>query len=119
MTATAEILTIGDELTSGEIVDTNATFFAERLSDLGWRVTWMTSCTDDAADIRAALTLAAGRTQLVVVSGGLGPTEDDRTVDAVCVLLGVPAEIDPGARAFMERRFAESGFALTPNNLRQ
>src|SRR6058998_2314799 len=96
-----EILTIGDELTRGEIVDTNSSFLAERLTELGRRVTWMTSCTDDADDIRAALACACGRAQKVFVSGGLGPTEDDRTVDVVSELLGVEPMIEPGARAFM------------------
>src|SRR5437867_2764241 len=114
-----EILTIGDELTRGEIVDTNSSFLAERLTELGLRVTWMTSCTDDASDIRAALACACARARKVFVSGGLGPTEDDRTVDVVSELAGVAPAIDPGARAFMEERFARMGFMLTPNNLRQ
>src|SRR5262249_11223864 len=115
----AEIVTIGDELTRGEIVDTNSSFMADRLTELGFRVTWMTSCTDDASDIRAALACAAARAQLVRCSGGLGPTEDDRTVDVICELAGVPAEQEPRALAFMKERFARSGFQLTPNNLRQ
>src|SRR5215471_3650052 len=114
MSVNAEIVTIGDELTRGEIVDTNSSFMADRLTELGFRVTWMTSCTDDAPDIRAALGCATGRAQLVVCSGGLGPT-----VDVICELAGVPAEEEPRALAFMKERFARSGFQLTPNNLRQ
>src|SRR5262249_38197276 len=94
-------------------------FLAARLTEPGFRVTWMTSCTDDAPDIRAALECALGRAQLVLCSGGLGPTEDDRTVDVICELAGVPAEEEPRALAFMKERFARSGFQLTPNNLRQ
>ena len=119
MSVNAEIVTIGDELTRGEIVDTNSSFMADKLTELGFRVTWMTSCTDDAPDIRAALACAAGRAQLVVCSGGLGPTEDDRTVDVICELAGVAAEEEPRALAYMKERFARSGFQLTPNNLRQ
>jgi molybdopterin biosynthesis enzyme MoaB len=66
----AEIVTIGDELTRGEIVDTNAAGLAARLWALGVPVRWMTSCRDDDDDIRAALTAAVGRAGLVLVSGG-------------------------------------------------
>ena len=115
----AEILTIGDELCRGEIVDTNSSYLAARLWDLDITARWMTSCTDDAADIAQALRTATARADVVVCSGGLGPTEDDRTVDVICELAGVDAEVEPRAHAFMKERFARSGFQLTPNNMRQ
>jgi nicotinamide-nucleotide amidase len=114
-----EILTIGDEITTGAIVDTNAVFMAERLTELGLRVTWMTSCTDDAADIRASIRQACGRARRVFISGGLGPTEDDRTVDALAEVAGVPVVVDEDALARMRERFGRVGFELTPNNMRQ
>src|SRR6187551_616656 len=95
----AEILTIGDELCRGEIVDTNSSYLAQRLWDLDITTRWMTSCLDDENDITTALTLAAGRADLIVCSGGLGPTEDDLTVDMVARLAGVDAVIDETARA--------------------
>src|SRR5436309_15649584 len=98
----AEILTIGDELTRGEIVDTNSAWLAERLTLLGLHVRWMTSTTDDAADLGAALRQAAARADVVVCSGGLGPTEDDRTVDVLSSLLGVEPVIDGEHRERME-----------------
>ncbi|HEX8107925.1 MAG TPA: CinA family nicotinamide mononucleotide deamidase-related protein [Kofleriaceae bacterium] len=103
----AEILTIGDELCRGEIVDTNSSHLAARLWDLAITARWMTSCTDDAADIASALAQAVARADLVVCSGGLGPTEDDLTVDVVAGLLGVPAVIDPPSRARLETWFAQ------------
>jgi nicotinamide-nucleotide amidase len=103
----AEILTIGDELCRGEIVDTNSSHLAARLWDLAITPRWMTSCTDDAADIASALAQAVARADLVVCSGGLGPTEDDLTVDVVAGLLGVPAVIDEGSRARLETWFAQ------------
>lgn len=66
----AEILTIGDELCRGEIVNSNSSSLAARLWDLDITTRWMTSCNDDEADIVAALTLAATRADLVVCSGG-------------------------------------------------
>src|SRR5260370_18809443 len=88
----AEILTIGDELNRGEIIDTNSSWLAERLTALGAYVRWRTSVTDDRADMAAALRQAAGRADVVVCSGGLGPTDDDRTVDVAASLAG----LEPG-----------------------
>lgn len=101
----AEILTIGDELCRGEIVDTNSSQLAARLWDLAITTRWMTSCNDDAADMAAALAQAVSRADLVVCSGGLGPTEDDLTVDAISGLLGVEPVIDEPSRARLEAWF--------------
>ena len=103
----AEILTIGDELCRGEIVDTNSSHLAARLWDLSITTRWMTSCNDEAADLAAALTQAVSRADLVVCSGGLGPTEDDLTVDVIAGLLGVPPVIDDAARARLEVWFTQ------------
>src|SRR5581483_5939439 len=115
----AEVLTIGDELNRGEIVDTNSSWLAERLTELGLHVRWRSSVTDDEPDIAQALEQAAGRARVVVCSGGLGPTDDDRTVDVVARLLGVAPVVDPLHEQKMTARFAERGFRMTPNNLRQ
>lgn len=115
----AEILTIGDELCRGEIVDTNASWLAAELWDLDVTVTWMTSCRDEDEDMRLAFATAAGRADVVVASGGLGPTEDDRTVDVLAAMLGVEPVIDEPARTRMEERAAKMNFQLTVNNLRQ
>ncbi len=112
----AEILTIGDELCRGEIVDTNSSGLAARLWDLGITTRWMTSCCDDEQDITTALRLAVGRADVVVCSGGLGPTEDDLTVDVVCELAGVEPVVDEPARERMAARFSNM---VTPIQLRQ
>lgn len=114
----AEILTIGDELCRGEIVDGNSAFLAARLWDLDITTRWMTSCRDDAADLAAALGAAVGRADLVICSGGLGPTEDDLTVDAVARLAGVEAGVDAAAAAQLEARFA-GRIPVTATQLRQ
>ena len=101
----AEILTIGDELCRGEIVNTNSSYFAARLWDLNITTRWMTSCNDDEADFSAALRLATSRADLVLCSGGLGPTEDDLTVDVVARLAGVEPVVDEAAKAHMLERF--------------
>jgi nicotinamide-nucleotide amidase len=114
----AEILTIGDELCRGEIVDTNSSYLAARLWDLGITTRWMTSCNDQPQDLEAALRLAASRADVVVCSGGLGPTEDDLTVEVVASLTGSEAVIDEAARKRMEAWFA-GRVEVTPIQLRQ
>jgi len=115
----AEILTIGDELCRGEIVDTNSSSLAQRLWDLDITTRWMTSCCDDEHDITSALRAAVARADVVVCSGGLGPTEDDLTVDVVAALAGVEAVIDETARARMEAFFTRGNTKVTPIQLRQ
>jgi nicotinamide-nucleotide amidase len=114
----AEILTIGDELCRGEIVDTNSSYLAQRLWDLDITTRWMTSCCDDENDITTALDTAVNRADLVVCSGGLGPTEDDLTVDMVAKLADQDVIVDETARARMEARFA-GRIEVTPIQLRQ
>jgi nicotinamide-nucleotide amidase len=115
----AEVLTIGDELNRGEIIDTNSSWLSQQLTELGVHVRWRSSVTDDEPDMAAAMSQAAGRARLVVCSGGLGPTDDDRTVDVVSRLCGVEPVIDRHHEEKMTARFNERGFAITPNNLRQ
>jgi len=114
----AEILTIGDELCRGEIVDTNSSYLAQRLWDLDITTRWMTSCCDDENDITTALDQAVNRAELVVCSGGLGPTEDDLTVDVVAKLADAGVVIDEPSRGRMETRFA-GRIEVTPIQLRQ
>ncbi|HEX9104069.1 MAG TPA: CinA family nicotinamide mononucleotide deamidase-related protein, partial [Polyangia bacterium] len=116
---TVEVVTIGDELNRGEIIDTNSSWLAERLTALGAYVRWRTSVTDDPRDMAEALARAGGRADVVVTSGGLGPTDDDRTVDVVSELAGVAPVQEPAHFDKMRVRYAERGFRLTPNNLRQ
>ncbi|MBK9071045.1 MAG: CinA family nicotinamide mononucleotide deamidase-related protein [Myxococcales bacterium] len=115
----AEIVTIGDEICRGEIVDTNAAWLSAALWELGIEVPWRVTCRDDAPDIALALTAAASRAELVLCTGGLGPTEDDLTVDVVCGLLGCEAVIDEPAAEQMRRRFAGTTRATHPLMLRQ
>jgi len=115
----AEILTIGDELCRGEIVDTNSSYLAQRLWDLDITTRWMTSCCDEEDDITSALRAAVGRADVVVCSGGLGPTEDDLTVDVVARLAGVAPVIDETARARMEQFFTKGNVKIHEIQLRQ
>jgi nicotinamide-nucleotide amidase len=115
----AELITIGDELTRGEIVDTNSAWLAAELWDLDVAVRWKTSCRDDESDLRAALATAAARVDLVITSGGLGPTEDDLTCEVVAAAAGVAIAIDDAARAKLEMFLASRGRTVSEVNLRQ
>lgn len=116
---TAAILAIGDEVLRGEIANSNATFLADRLFDAGYEVRGHRVVSDAPADIRAALLGLASEASVIVATGGLGPTEDDRTVDVVCDVLGVGTVEHAPSLAAMKQRFSAHGFELTPNNLRQ
>lgn len=115
----AQILTIGDELLSGEVVDTNASWLDGQLAEWGWIVRRHTTVLDDVEAISAALLEAAGAAELVVVSGGLGPTQDDVTLAALARALGVGLVEHAPTVASLRARAERLGRALTPNNLRQ
>ena len=76
----AEILTVGDELLRGEILDSNKSLLSEKLLSLDIETRWHTSVGDDPADMTDAFLRAAGRSDVGLVSGGLGPTRDDLTM---------------------------------------
>jgi nicotinamide-nucleotide amidase len=89
----AEILSIGEELLDGRVREGNAAYLAGHLQGLGFRVRWKSTVGDDCAEISASIRQAVKRADLVVTTGGLGPTRDDRTVDAVARALHVPLRI--------------------------
>ena len=84
----AEIITIGDELLIGQVVDTNSAFMAEELNKIGIELYQITSVHDDAEHIRNAVTTALQRVDVVITTGGLGPTKDDITKNVLCELFG-------------------------------
>src|SRR5438874_10135376 len=85
----AEIISIGSELTSGQNLDTNSQWLSQRLAALGIPVCWHTTVGDDLDDNLSAFQMATQRASLVVITGGLGPTQDDLTRDALARLAGV------------------------------
>lgn len=115
----AAILAIGDEVLRGEIENSNAAFLADRLFDAGYEVRVHRVVSDAPEDIRAALEGLVSEASVIVATGGLGPTDDDRTVDVVCDLLGVKTTDHVASLDAMKQRFSAHGFALTPNNMRQ
>lgn len=112
------VVTVGDELLLGRTVDTNAAWLASRLSGLGARPAWMVTVGDEVEDIVAALEEALSRADLVVVSGGLGPTADDRTRDAASRLLEAPLEPHDDVLEALSRRYEAKGEEVPDANLR-
>ena len=80
----AELITIGDEILIGQIVNTNSVFLAKALNDIGFEITQITSISDKKDDIIGALKLSEKRAKLVILTGGLGPTSDDLTKQTLC-----------------------------------
>lgn len=115
----AEILSQGDELLTGEIVDSNASYLSQRLSELGFRVFRHTAVGDDLGDLTAVLREIAGRAQLCLSTGGLGPTVDDLTAEAVACAFGRPLREDPEALRQIEARFANHGHSMPATNRKQ
>src|SRR4051812_1161101 len=117
--STAALLSIGDEVLCGEVANANAVFLASRLAEAGLSVREHLVVSDDPAAIRAALARLQKTADVLIVTGGLGPTEDDRTIDVVCEMLSVEAVQHTPSLEAMKKRFSAHGFEMTPNNLRQ
>jgi len=115
----AEIIAVGSELLTPDRVDTNSLFLTAQLNRLGIEVTRKTVVGDELAALRNAFDEAAKRVELVIASGGLGPTEDDRTRDAVADLLGRKLARDPAVMSMIEARFRKIGRAMSEVNARQ
>ncbi len=115
----AEILTIGSELLLGRVVNTNVATIAERLSLEGIQVAFATTVGDELERIEEAFRLALARADLVVATGGLGPTEDDLTREAVSAVLGRPLKLDEGILERIRQRFARRGMSMPRNNEKQ
>lgn len=114
-----EILCVGSELLLGDIVNTNAAYLAQQLSGLGICVYHQSVVGDNPERLSAAVRLAFSRSDLVITSGGLGPTYDDLTRETVAATLGrelvLSQEVLDGIRAYFERM----GRVMTDNNIRQ
>src|SRR5690348_5710942 len=115
----AEIIAAGSELLTPDRVDTNSLFLTAQLNRLGIEVTRKTVVGDGFADLRDAFKGAMQRVELVIASGGLGPTEDDRTRDAVADLLGRKLSTDSAVMSKIEARFRQIGRPMSAVNARQ
>lgn len=115
----AEIIAVGSELLTPFRQDTNSLFLTAQLNHLGVEVRFKTIVGDVRKDIVRVSTTALSRADVVMFSGGLGPTEDDLTREAVAEMLGLPLKRDPEILQAIERRFAEHGWKMSANNVKQ
>jgi competence/damage-inducible protein CinA-like protein len=116
---TAEIITIGTEILLGEIVDTNARYLARQLRDAGVDLYRKTTVGDNAKRIAQAIQQALERCDIIITTGGLGPTVDDPTREAVALAVGVETEYRPELWEQIQARFRRFGRQPTENNKRQ
>jgi nicotinamide-nucleotide amidase len=115
----AEIIAIGSELLTPFRQDTNSLYLTEKLNQLGVEVIFKTIVGDSRERLTAAASLAVSRAEIVIFMGGLGPTEDDLTREAVADALGLELQRDPAIIASLEQRFAARGWKMAANNLKQ
>lgn len=115
----AEIITIGDEILIGQIVDTNSAWMAELLNIAGVSVAQITSISDDRDQILHTLKQASSHADVILITGGLGPTRDDITKQTLCDYFDTRLVLNEEALKNIERIFVSRGYALTPVNRAQ
>src|ERR687892_108662 len=118
-TVNAEIVAIGSELLLGQIVDTNSAWMAQRLAEIGVNLFYKTIVGDNAGRMREIISRALERSDVVITSGGIGPTEDDLTREIVAEVTGRELVLDPSLLQQIEERFRTRGFIMTKNNEKQ
>lgn len=115
----AEIISIGDELLVGQVVNTNATWIAQHLNEIRIPVKQISDIADDEEDIRQALDLAFSRSDVILMTGGLGPTRDDITKTTLCKYFNTHLVFHQPSLENIERLFPARGLKITDVNRRQ
>jgi len=115
----AEIISVGTELLLGEITDTNASFLSSQLPMLGIDLYWISQVGDNQARLVEVLNRAWQRSDLILVTGGLGPTEDDLTREAIAEMLGEQPRIEPALQLEIEEFFTRRGREMSSSNIKQ
>ena len=115
----AVVIAVGSELLAPDRVDTNSLYLTRRLNELGVYLRYKLVVGDDRADIGAALSAAMPQADIVIVTGGLGPTDDDVTREAVAAAFGTPLDEDAEVAADIRSRFAARGLSMPEINRRQ
>ncbi len=117
--AFAELITIGNEILDGRVTDTNRVFLGRRLKEMGFEIPYAQSVDDNLDRVVDALHIAASRSDVIICTGGLGPTTDDLTAEAVSKFLKCPWEINTQAETFLKEIFAKRGRELNESQLKQ
>jgi nicotinamide-nucleotide amidase len=119
MTSSAEIICVGTELLLGEILNTNAQFLGQELAQLGIPHYYQTVVGDNLVRLQQAIAIACQRSSVIIFTGGLGPTPDDLTTDAIATFFQAPLIERPEIIADVQQKFAYSPHALSANNHKQ
>ncbi len=114
-----EVVAVGTELLLGQIVDTNSSWIGEQLATIGINSHYQTKVGDNWARINEVLAQAINRSDAVIVTGGLGPTQDDITREVLAELMGVELVLDPAIEQRIRGMFEQRGRSMPQNNLRQ
>lgn len=112
----AEIISVGSELTSGQNLDTNCQWLSQRLAEIGIPVGWHTTVADDLEDNVAAFRIASQRSRLIVITGGLGPTQDDLTREALAQVAGVELVFHQESYNLIEQMFTRRNRTMPERN---
>ncbi len=115
----AEIIAIGTEILLGEIVDTNSAWIAQCLPELGIDLNYNSVVGDNRGRIDETLRRAWDRSDLIITTGGLGPTDDDMTREGIAALLGEEPRVDPDLEAYLRSFFASRNFPMPESNIKQ
>jgi len=115
----AEIISIGTELLLGEITDTNASYLASQLPLLGIDLLWVTQVGDNMGRLRECIKRALERSDIILATGGLGPTGDDLTREAIAAVLGEELHVDAGLERTLRGFFASRNFPMPESNVKQ
>lgn len=115
----AEIIAVGSELLLGQIANTNAQFLSKQLADIGVNVFYHTVVGDNPSRLKSALEIAEKRSDLIIFTGGLGPTKDDLTKESIAAHLGKDLVYDEAALRSIESYFTKTNRVMTENNRKQ
>lgn len=115
----AEIITVGTEIILGSIVNTNAVYLSKKLMEMGIETHYHTSVDDDYKRLESAIEIAIDRADIIILTGGLGPTDDDLTKEALANVIKKPLIADVDMQDYLKNYFAYSNRVMTDNNLKQ
>ncbi len=115
----AEIITIGDELLLGQVIDTNSAYISQRLFENGIKVSKRTAVQDDAKEIKMTIDLAFQNADIIILTGGLGPTKDDLTKNTLCEYFNTELEFRQEVFEVLEKFFLERGKQVSAENRAQ
>ena len=115
----AEVIAIGSELLLGQIVDTNSSYIAKRLAENGIELVQTTTVGDDLQRMKEVIKEAINRSQIVITTGGIGPTEDDLTREVIAEVFQRPLTFQPHLMEQIEELFKKRGFRMAENNRKQ